>query len=121
MFFNGFLNRIGRAIAVFAMLVSLLLGDILLFPSMALAKPGFLPQLGTIDNLLPELKEELDPFDRNGDPDNVGREFRPDVAIENCFWKMTVSADPYHNAFYPDAHTAYPIALFSGLTLVHYI
>ena len=26
---------------------------------------------------------------------------------------MTVGADPYHNAFYPDQQTAYPVALFS--------
>ncbi|NEQ89508.1 MAG: hypothetical protein F6K25_01570 [Okeania sp. SIO2G4] len=52
-------------------------------------------------------------FDRDGDPASVGREFDPGLPIENCFWKTTLSADPYHNAFYPDAHSAYPVALFS--------
>lgn len=54
-----------------------------------------------------------DPFDRDGDPANIGGEFRPPVPIENCFWKTTVGADPYHNAFYPDQQSAYPVALFS--------
>ncbi|NEQ80365.1 MAG: hypothetical protein F6K26_08920 [Moorea sp. SIO2I5] len=112
MSFNSLLNRIWRAIAVFAMLVSLLLGDILLFPSVALAKPGFLPQLGTVDNLLPEW-EELDRFDRDGDPANVGQEFRPDIPLETCFWVSTIGSSSYHNAFFPDQQAFYPGAVFS--------
>jgi len=89
------LNRIWRVMVVVAIATSLLLGNIILPTSPVLA----------------EVTENS--FDRNGDPANVGREVRPPVPIENCFWKMTVGADPYHNAFYPDQQTTYPVALFS--------
>ena len=87
------LNRIWRMIVVAAITTSLLLGNIILPTGPVLATE--------------------DPFNRDGDPANIGREFRPEVPIENCFWKMTVGADPYHNAFYPDQQTSYPVALFS--------
>ncbi|MGD1809163.1 hypothetical protein ACP6PL_27520 [Dapis sp. BLCC M126] len=89
------LNRIWRTVVVVAIATSLLLGNIILPTG---------PVLAQVTG---------DPFDRDGDPANIGREFRPPVPIENCFWKMTVGADPYHNAFYPDQQSAYPTALFS--------
>lgn len=96
---------------MFTMLTSLLIGDMLLSSGIALAEPSQLAKTVAINSTSAE--ETGDPFDRDGDPANIGREFEPDVPIENCFWKMTVGADPYHNAFYPDQQTSYPTALFS--------
>ncbi len=89
------LNRIWRTVVVVAIATSLLLGNIILPTGPVLAE------------------ETKDPFNRDGNPANVGREFDPGVPIENCFWQMTLGSDPYHNAFYPDQQSTYPTALFS--------
>ena len=102
------LNRIWRMMVVVAIATTLLLGNVILPTGPVLAGPN---KTVAINSTSAEVTG--DPFDRDSNPTNIGREFRPYVPIENCFWKMTVGADPYHNAFYPDRQTSYPVALFS--------
>lgn len=110
MFFNGLLHRIMRGIVVFTIAFSLFFGDILLSSNIALAGPLQFERT-VIGNILSTVKG--DPFDRDGDPAGVGQEFRPPIALEDCFWQTTVGGDPFFNAYYTDAQAYYPSAVFS--------
>lgn len=53
-----------------------------------------------------------DPFDREGNPVNAGKEVTKTAAAEDCFWIASIGAGDAWNVFYPGPSMTYPLSGF---------
>ena len=53
-----------------------------------------------------------DPFDREGNPANAGKEYMRMAPAEDCFWIASISTGDGWNVFYPGPSMSYPLSGF---------
>ncbi len=95
--------------SAFLLSVAFMVTLLTIFPTYTLANELTLHK----DSAVVIAASNSDPFDRDGEPGNVGLEFRPPIPQENCFWVTTVSLDHFYNSYYTDQQAYYPSAAFS--------